>query len=109
MSHSHAWLLLTVAGLFEVGWAIGLKFTYGFTRPIPSILTLIALAISMVLLARAATVLPIGTAYAVWVGIGSAGAALLGVLLFGETVSPAKVFFLCLLLVSIAGLKLTSA
>jgi quaternary ammonium compound-resistance protein SugE len=105
---SSAWILLFIAGLFEVGWSIGLKYTEGFKRLGPSILTLIALAISMVLLARAAQELPIGTAYAVWVGVGAFGAAVLGIVLFGEPVSFGRVFFLFTLLVSIIGLKLTA-
>lgn len=108
MSNTTAWILLTIAGLLEVGWAIGLKYTEGFTRLVPSLLTLFALAASMLLLARAATVLPIGTAYGVWVGIGAFGAAVLGIVLLNETVSPARLFFLVLLLVSIVGLKTTS-
>lgn len=108
MSNTTAWILLTIAGLLEVGWAIGLKYTEGFTRLVPSLLTLLALAASMLLLARAATVLPIGTAYGVWVGIGAFGAAVLGIVLLNETVSPARLFFLVLLLVSIVGLKITS-
>ncbi|MGV3524829.1 MAG: quaternary ammonium compound efflux SMR transporter SugE [Candidatus Sericytochromatia bacterium] len=103
-----SWILLTLAGLLEVGWAIGLKYTAGFTRPVPSVLTAAAIVGSMLLLAKASQSLPIGTAYAVWVGIGAAGAAVLGILLFQEPVSPARLFFLALLLVAIGGLKLTS-
>lgn len=108
MSNTVAWILLTIAGLLEVGWAIGLKYTEGFSKLVPSVLTLVALAGSMFLLARAATVLPIGTAYGVWVGIGALGAAILGILLFDESSSPARMFFLLLLLVSIVGLKMTA-
>ena len=79
-----AWILLIVAGLFEIAWAIGLKYTAGFTRLWPSIWTVATLAVSMLLLALAAKDLPIGTAYAVWVGIGAFGAAVLGMVLFGE-------------------------
>ncbi|ATB38618.1 quaternary ammonium compound-resistance protein SugE [Cystobacter fuscus] len=102
-----AWVMLVIAGLFEVGWSIGLKYTEGFTRLTPTLLTLVALAASMVLLSLAARTLPIGTAYAVWVGIGALGAAVLGILLFHEPVTPARVFFLALLLVAIIGLKIT--
>lgn len=109
MSNTTAWILLTIAGLLEVGWAIGLKYTEGFTRLVPSLLTLAALAGSMFLLARAATVLPIGTAYGVWVGIGALGAAVLGIFLFQESASPARMVFLALLLISIIGLKVTSS
>jgi quaternary ammonium compound-resistance protein SugE len=103
-----AWVTLVIAGLLEVVWAIGLKYTQGFTRLIPSIITLVALAASMFLLARAARTLPIGTAYAVWVGIGALGAAVLGIFLFNESKNPARIIFLALLLVSILGLKLSS-
>lgn len=103
-----AWFTLVLAGILEVAWSIGLKYTQGFTRPVPTVFTLAAIVASMALLARATRTLPIGTAYAVWVGIGAAGAALGGVLLFGEAMPPKRLFFLALLLVSIAGLKLTS-
>lgn len=106
---SKAWLMLVVAGLFEVAWSIGLKYTEGFTRLVPSLFTGTTLAISMYLLAKAAKDLPIGTAYAVWVGIGALGAAILGIFLFKEPVSPMRIFFLILLLTSIIGLKVTSA
>jgi quaternary ammonium compound-resistance protein SugE len=102
-----AWVMLVVAGLLEVGWSIGLKYTEGFTRLVPSVLTLVAIAASMGLLSLAARTLPIGTAYAVWVGIGALGAAVLGIVLFHEPVTPARVFFLALLLVAIIGLKIT--
>ncbi len=104
---SKAWLLLVVAGLFEVCWAVGLKYTEGFTRLWPSVFTIVTLLVSMLLLAKATQTLPIGTAYAVWVGIGSVGAAILGILLFKEPLTLARGFFLLLLLVSIIGLKLT--
>lgn len=109
MSHTQwAWVILILAGLIETGWAIGLKYTQGFTKPLASILTITAIITSMVLLAKAARVLPIGTAYPVWVGIGAMGAAILGIVLFNEDKSPAKLFFLVLLIVSIIGLKVTS-
>lgn len=104
-----AWYVLIAAGLLEVIWSLGLKYTHGFTRPLPSILTGLAIVASMVLLARAARTLPIGTAYAVWVGIGAIGAAVGGVVLFSEEMSPQRVLFLVLLVVSILGLKLTSS
>jgi quaternary ammonium compound-resistance protein SugE len=103
-----AWSLLFIAGLLEVGWAIGLKYTHGFTRVWPTLLTLIALAGSMYLLAVAARTLPIGTAYAVWVGIGAAGTAILGMILFREPVNLGRISFLLLLLISILGLKLAA-
>ena len=102
-----AWVMLVIAGLFEVGWSIGLKYTEGFTRVMPTVLTLVALSASMVLLSLAVRTLPIGTAYGVWVGIGALGAAVLGIVLFHEPVTPARVFFLALLLVAIIGLKIT--
>jgi len=102
------WIILFIAGLLEVAWSLGLKYTDGFTRPIPSVLTGGAIAASMLLLARAARTLPIGTAYAVWVGIGAAGAALGGVILFQEAFTPVRAAFLTLLVVSIIGLKLTA-
>lgn len=102
------WIILFVAGLLEVAWAIGLKYTDGFTRLWPSVLTILAIIASMYLLSLAARSLPIGTAYAVWVGIGAAGTAVLGIILLKEPVTPGRVFFLLLLGVAIAGLKLTS-
>lgn len=108
MSTAWAWAILVVAGLFEICWAIGLKYTDGFTKLVPSLFTLGTLAASMYLLARASQVLPIGTAYGVWVGIGALGAAILGIVLFNESASPARLAFLGLLLISIIGLKLTT-
>ena len=102
------WLYLLIAGLLEVCWAIGLKYSAGFTKLVPSIFTLITLALSMVLLSKAANTLPIGTAYAVWVGIGALGAAILGIFLFHEAVTPLRVLFLVMLLSSIIGLKATA-
>lgn len=102
------WLALIVAGLLEVCWAVGLKYTDGFRRPVPSLLVILAIAASMFLLSWAARTLPIGTAYAIWVGIGAFGAAILGIALFGEPVTLARMAFLALLLVSIVGLKVTS-
>mgnify|MGYP000938703597 CR=1 FL=1 len=106
---SNAWILLIVAGLFEVCWAVGLKYTEGFTRLWPSVFTLVTLGISMFLLAKASQTLPIGTAYAVWVGIGALGAACLGIFLFHEPASLPRLGFLALLVVSIIGLKMTAA
>ena len=103
-----AWVYLVVAGLLETGWAIGLKYTDGFRRPIPSILTILAIAASMMLLAMAARTIPIGTAYAIWVGIGAVGAVTLGIILFDEPRVFARLFFVALLIVSLAGLKLTT-
>jgi len=105
---SSPWAVLVVAGLLEVCWSIGLKYTNGFTRLRPSIFTLLTLMASMYLLAKASESLPIGTAYGVWVGIGSMGAAVLGIILFDESASAPRIAFLALLLISIIGLKLTS-
>jgi len=103
-----SWVILVCAGVLECLWAVGLKYTNGWKRPLPSVLTLIAIVASLFLLSRAVRTLPIGTAYAVWVGIGSFGAALLGIALLGEPATPGRLFFLGLLLVSIIGLKLTT-
>lgn len=109
MSMTYAWIILVIAGIFEVCWAIGLKYSEGFTKPIPSIFTLLTLAISLYFLAKASQVLPIGTAYAVWVGVGALGASVLGIFLFHEPTSAGRLFFLGLLLISIIGLKITSS
>lgn len=103
-----AWVLLVVAGLLEVGWAVGIKYTEGFTRLWPSVFTVAGFAASMLLLAQAARTLPIGTAYGVWVGIGAAGAAIVGMAVLGEPVTAARIFFVSLLLVAVVGLKATS-
>ncbi|XXX73597.1 quaternary ammonium compound efflux SMR transporter SugE [Sorangium sp. So ce134] len=103
-----SWLLLFLAGLLEVCWAIGLKYTQGFTRPLPTALTIAAIIASLGLLEAASRTLPIGTAYAVWVGIGAFGAAIAGIVLFGEPAAPARLGFLVLLVVSVLGLKLSS-
>ena len=101
--------MLIFAGLLETAWVVGMKYSEGFTRLVPSILTLVALAASMFLLAQSIRLLPMGTAYGVWVGIGAFGAAVLGILLFQEPASASRIFFLALLLVAIVGLKVTSA
>ncbi|WP_030717991.1 DMT family transporter [Streptomyces sp. NRRL F-2580] len=103
-----AWVLLVVAGVIEVAWSIGMKFTDGFTRLWPSVFTGAGIVASMVLLSYAAKTLPIGTAYGVWVGIGAAGAAVLGMAVLGEPVTASRIFFICLLLVAVVGLKATS-
>lgn len=106
-----AWVYLFIAGLLEVAWALGLKWSDGFDvrgKPLETALTVVALVLSFVLLAQAARALPIGTAYAVWTGIGAAGAAIGGIALFGEPAAPLRVVFLGLLLVAIVGLKATS-
>ena len=103
-----AWVYLFVAGLMEVAWAVGLKYTEGFTRLWPSVWTVAALALSMVLLAAAVRTLPLGTAYAVWTGIGTVGAALLGIILFGEQAGAARIICIGLIVAGLVGLKLTS-
>ena len=100
------WSILFLAGLLEVAWAIGLRHSAGFTRPLPSVLTLLAMGLSFYLLSLALRTLPLGTAYAVWVGIGAAGTAIAGMLLFAEPASPLKLASLLLVVVGIAGLKL---
>ncbi|HKR63960.1 MAG TPA: quaternary ammonium compound efflux SMR transporter SugE [Thermoanaerobaculia bacterium] len=103
-----SWTTLVIAGLLEVAWAVGLKYTDGFRRVVPSTLVILGIASSLFLLSRAARTLPIGTAYAVWVGIGAFGAAILGIILLGEPATPARVTFLALLIVSIVGLRATA-
>jgi quaternary ammonium compound-resistance protein SugE len=103
-----AWFLLICAGLLEVVWAVSLKYTEGFRRPGASAVVAVALIGSMLLLGMAVRTLPIGTAYAIWVGIGALGAAVLGMLLFDEPATPARVACLILLVLSILGLKLSS-
>ncbi|GAA0505847.1 quaternary ammonium compound efflux SMR transporter SugE [Pigmentiphaga sp. GD03639] len=103
-----AWTLLIIAGLMEVGWAIGLKYTHGFTRLWPSVGTVTAIVVSMGLLGVAMRTLPVGTAYAIWVGVGAVGTAALGILLFGEAASPARLVSLGLIVAGIIGLKLAS-
>lgn len=108
LSQLNSWILLIIAGLLEVCWAIGLKYSEGFTKLIPSIFTLVTLAASMILLAKASQNLPIGTAYAVWVGIGALGTAIFGIVLLDEPASLVRILFLILLLLAIIGLKLTA-
>jgi quaternary ammonium compound-resistance protein SugE len=100
------WLILFLASLFEISWAIGLKYSHGFTRPLPSIVTVVGLVMSVVLLAVAARTLPIGTAYAVWTGIGAAGTAILGLWLFGEPATPARLACIALIILGVIGLKI---
>ena len=103
-----AWVFLSVAGLFEIGWAIGLKYTQGFTRLTPSLLTLASMALSMLLLGLALKTLPVGTAYAVWTGIGTVGTALLGIYLFGEPATALRLVCIGLIVAGILGLKLVA-
>jgi quaternary ammonium compound-resistance protein SugE len=103
-----AWLTLIIAGLFESCWAVGLVYTKGFTKLWPTVFVAVTLAISMWLLAIAARTIPIGTAYAVWVGIGACSTAIYGIWRFSEDASPARIAFLVLLIVALVGLKVTS-
>ena len=102
------WFYLTVAGLFEVGWAVGLKYTEGFTKPVPTVLTLAAMAVSLWLLGLALKELPMGTAYAVWNGMGSVGTAILGIWLFGDTATVLRLLCIGLIVAGIVGLKLVA-
>jgi quaternary ammonium compound-resistance protein SugE len=103
-----AWVYLFVAGLFEVGWAVGLKYTAGFTRLVPSLLTLASMALSLGALGRALKELPLGTAYAVWTGIGTIGTVILGIALFGESADALRLLCIVLIVAGIVGLKLVS-
>jgi len=103
-----AWIYLTVAGLFEIGWAIGLKYTDGFTRLLPSLWTVASMVLSIVLLGLALRTLPVGTAYAVWTGIGAVGTAVLGIYLFAEPATVARLVCIGLILSGIVGLKLVT-
>ena len=103
-----AWAMLVVAGLLEVGWAIGLKYTEGFTRLWPSVFTILAIIASMVLLGIAVRTIPVGTGYAVWTGIGAVGTATLGIILLGEPLTAWRVACLAMIVCGIAGLKFTA-
>ena len=103
-----SWLVLILAGLFEIGWAIGLKYTEGFTRVGPTVGTVLAMVISLGLLGIAMKSLPVGTAYAVWVGVGAVGTAILGIVLLGESANTGRLVSLGLIVAGIVGLKLAS-
>ena len=103
-----AWAVLIVAGLFEVAWAIGLKYTEGFTRLWPTVGTVAAMVISLSLLGVAMKTLPVGTSYAVWVGVGAVGTAILGIVLLGESANAGRLFSLALIVAGIVGLKLAT-
>jgi quaternary ammonium compound-resistance protein SugE len=103
-----AWVILFFAGLMEICWAIGLKYTEGFTRLVPSVLTLAAMTISVVLLAIALKTLPVGTGYAVWTGIGAVGTAILGIVLFGDPATAGRLACIGLIIAGIVGLKLAT-
>jgi quaternary ammonium compound-resistance protein SugE len=103
-----AWIYLTIAGLFEVAWAIGLKYTEGFTRLFPSLWTIASMVISLLFLSLALKMLPVGTAYAVWTGIGAVGTAILGIYLFGEPATVLRIGAIGLIVAGIVGLKLVA-
>jgi len=103
-----AWLILGIAGLCEIGWAIGLKYTEGFTRLLPSVLTVLAMIVSVLLLGWALKSLPVGTAYAVWTGIGAVGTAILGIVLFGDPATAARLACIGLIVLGIVGLKVVT-
>ena len=103
-----AWFVLIIAGLFEIGWAVGLKFTEGFTRPWPTAGTVISMTVSLGLLGLALRTLPLGTAYAVWTGVGTVGTALLGMVLFQESADPIRLVCIGLIVLGIVGLKLVT-
>ncbi len=102
------WVLLTLAGLLEIVWAVGLKYTEGFSRPLPSVMVVAAIAASMLLLAMAMRTLPVSTAYAIWTGIGIAGTAIVGMMLLGESVNTQKLISLALIMTGILGLRLAT-
>jgi quaternary ammonium compound-resistance protein SugE len=103
-----AWILLIIAGLFEIGWAIGLKYTDGFTRPLPTAGTMAAMVISVWLLGIAMKTLPVGTAYSVWVGVGAAGTVILGIILFKEPANALRLASIALVIAGIVGLKVAT-
>jgi quaternary ammonium compound-resistance protein SugE len=103
-----AWVYLFIAGIFEVIWAIGLKYSHGFTKLIPSVITIVGMLISFYLLAQATKSLPIGTSYAIWTGIGALGTVIFGIIFFHEPINMLRVLFLVFILIGILGLKLTT-
>jgi len=103
-----AWIILFLAGLLEIGWAIGLKYTDGFTKLVPTVLTMISMVASVVLLGIAVRTLPLGTAYAVWTGVGTVGTVILGIVLFAEPATAIRLGCISLIIAGIAGLKLTA-
>ncbi len=104
-----SWIILFFAGLFEVGWAVGLKYTDGFTRPVPTALTVAAMAVSLGLLGLAMKELPLGTAYAIWTGVGAIGTVIAGVILFGESMALVRVASVGLIVAGLIGLKVSAA
>lgn len=102
------WIILVIAGLFEIGWAIGLKYTDGFTRLWPTVWTVLAMIVSLWLLGIAVKSLPVGTAYTVWMGVGAVGTVILGIVLFGESANPARLISIALIIAGIIGLRLAT-
>ena len=103
-----SWIILVIAGLLETGWAIGMKYSEGFTKLMPSVFTIVTMTVSVFMLAFAMKSLPVGTAYSVWTGIGAGGTVVMGNMLFGDSTSPARVFCVALILIGIIGLKFVS-
>ncbi|UUD65030.1 quaternary ammonium compound efflux SMR transporter SugE [Pseudomonas seleniipraecipitans] len=104
-----SWIILFFAGLFEVGWAVGLKYTEGFTRPLPTLLTVTAMLVSLGLLGLAMKELPLGTAYAIWTGIGAVGTVIAGIILFGESMALLRLLSVALIVCGLIGLKVSNA
>ncbi|SDT35572.1 quaternary ammonium compound-resistance protein SugE [Pseudomonas sp. Z003-0.4C(8344-21)] len=103
-----SWIILFFAGLFEVGWAVGLKYTDGFTRPLPTVLTIAAMAVSLGLLGLAVKDLPLGTAYAIWTGVGAVGTVIAGIILFGESMALIRLASVALIITGLIGLKVSA-
>ncbi|EJL04344.1 MULTISPECIES: quaternary ammonium compound efflux SMR transporter SugE [Pseudomonas] len=103
-----SWIILFFAGLFEVGWAVGLKYTDGFSRPLPTALTIAAMVISLGLLGLAVKQLPLGTAYAIWTGVGAVGTVIAGIILFGESMAPVRLASVALIVAGLIGLKISA-
>lgn len=103
-----SWIILFFAGLFEVGWAVGLKYTDGFSRPLPTALTIVAMAISLGLLGLAMKELPLGTAYAIWTGVGAVGTVIAGIILFGESMALFRLASVALIIAGLIGLKVST-
>ena len=104
-----SWIILFFAGLFEVGWAVGLKYTDGFTRPLPTALTIAAMVISLGLLGLAMKELPLGTAYAIWTGVGAVGTVIAGIILFGESMALVRLVSVALIICGLVGLKVSAS
>ncbi|KJK09865.1 MULTISPECIES: quaternary ammonium compound efflux SMR transporter SugE [Pseudomonas] len=104
-----SWIILFFAGLFEVGWAVGLKYTDGFTRPLPTVLTIGAMVISLGLLGLAMKELPLGTAYAIWTGVGAVGTVIAGIILFGESMALVRLVSVALIVCGLVGLKVSAS